>query len=172
MHLCRHTQFSYGTYIFIMDIYSIAIHGIKSVLHSWWHQCMQDSLGQCLILQCLICSASPSQSLPPCWGAGFVQLRLRYCVPLEQVTLQVLQSVHAVQPPCTVLRERERKRERESESCVILGSGKWVKQIHCLKTDTSLKLNTSDNALHSFTRLAQQLRIIIMPRTIESHELS
>ncbi len=60
------------------------------------------SPGQCLRKHSLICSVSPSQSLPPCSGAGFVQLRLRYCVPLLQLTVHTVHSLHGVQPPCTV----------------------------------------------------------------------
>ena len=42
---------------------------------------------------------APWQGWPPFWGAGFVQVRMRWMVPVPQVTLQGLESLNSVYPP-------------------------------------------------------------------------
>lgn len=53
------------------------------------------------VLQVLFCTDMPSQKAPPLRGAGFVQVRERFCTPRPQRTLQGDQSVHEDQPPFT-----------------------------------------------------------------------
>lgn len=54
------------------------------------------------VLQVIFCTDMPSQKAPPLRGAGFVQVRERFCTPRPQRTLQGDQSVHDDQPPFTV----------------------------------------------------------------------
>lgn len=46
--------------------------------------------------------SGPTQTLPPCAGAGFVQDRLRVFTAMPQVAEQADHADHGVQPPCTV----------------------------------------------------------------------
>ena len=50
---------------------------------------------------CCFCAA-PGQDLPPCLGAGFVQVRERVSTPLPQVTLQGFDTDQLDHPPWTV----------------------------------------------------------------------
>ena len=45
-------------------------------------------LGQGFFLHAWFFRPAPEQDLPPCLGAGFVQVRERISTPLPQVTLQ------------------------------------------------------------------------------------
>jgi len=45
--------------------------------------------------------SDPVQFRPPCAGEGFVQLRMRTCVPFAQVTSHVPHCVHGLQWPST-----------------------------------------------------------------------
>ena len=47
---------------------------------------------------CSFCEA-PVQGVPPCLGAGFVQVRERISTPLPQVTLQGVDTDQLDQPP-------------------------------------------------------------------------
>ena len=49
---------------------------------------------------CCFC-ASPGQGLPPCWGAGFVQLRDRISIPPPQDTLYGFATDQLDHPPGT-----------------------------------------------------------------------
>lgn len=53
------------------------------------------------VLQVLFCTDMPSQNAPPLRGVGLVQVRVRFCMPRPQRTLQGDQSVHDDQPPFT-----------------------------------------------------------------------
>ena len=55
--------------------------------------------------QVLVCSDFPSQSFPPCCGAGWSHLRERSCVPFPQLALHLEYSLHKLHPPLTVLRK-------------------------------------------------------------------
>lgn len=73
-----------------------------------------ETLFRCLpghsVLQVLFCTDMPSQKAPPLRGAGFVQVRERFCTPRPQRTLQGDQSVHDDQPPFTVWAKGPRER--------------------------------------------------------------
>ena len=57
--------------------------------------------GQGSVLHGLDSTASPTQSLPPCLGAGFVHSRLRCMVPPPHVTGHWLHTPHDAQFPST-----------------------------------------------------------------------
>lgn len=61
------------------------------------------------VLHVLFCTDMPSQKAPPLRGAGFVQVRERFCTPRPQRTLQGDQSVHDDQPPFTGWRDEQTK---------------------------------------------------------------
>lgn len=66
------------------------------------------------VLQVLFCTDMPSQKAPPLRGAGFVQVRERFCTPRPQRTLQGDQSVQDDQPPFTARVRRGGKRYEET----------------------------------------------------------
>ena len=68
-----------------------------------------DILGQWWVLQSVLSSGTPTQSLPRYWGAGFVHVRSLSLVPPPQVTVHALQVVQATQLPSTGM-EREKMR--------------------------------------------------------------
>ena len=41
-------------------------------------------LGQGCVLQSLVSNAEPVHLVPPCWGTGFVQVLVLFCVPVPQ----------------------------------------------------------------------------------------
>ena len=58
-------------------------------------------LGQGLVLQSLVWNAFPTQSAPPCWGTGSVQVLVLFCVPVPQRFVQLDHVSVSVQPPST-----------------------------------------------------------------------
>lgn len=58
--------------------------------------------GQGFVLHGLDSTASPTQSLPPCLGGGFVHSRLRCMVPPPHVTGHWLHTPHDAQFPSTL----------------------------------------------------------------------
>ena len=58
-------------------------------------------LGQGFFLHACSFRPAPGQDLPPCLGAGFVQVRERISTPLPQVTLQGVNTDQLDQPPST-----------------------------------------------------------------------
>ena len=60
--------------------------------------------GQHCVLQVNDKDLTPTQSLPPCPGKGFEQVRDWYCRPPPQVLLQRLSPDQALQPPSTMKR--------------------------------------------------------------------
>ena len=68
----------------------------------WFYPGPHDSpIGQSCLLQIWFSVASPTQSLPPNWGVGLLQSRLRVCTPPPQVTEQMSHSDQGPQPPLT-----------------------------------------------------------------------
>ena len=63
--------------------------------------------GHVCLLQILLLLFRPVQSLPPCFGFGFVQLRERTWKPVPQVWEHEVHPLHFDQPPCTKLQEEE-----------------------------------------------------------------
>ena len=59
-------------------------------------------MGQSCLLQIWFSVTSPTQSLPPNWGVGLLQSRLRFCTPPPQVTEQMSHGDQGPQPPLTV----------------------------------------------------------------------
>ena len=53
-----------------------------------------SSLGHAVILQLRVPLLRPTQSAPPPFGAGFVQVRVRECKPMPQLLEQLLQDDH------------------------------------------------------------------------------
>ena len=58
-------------------------------------------LGQGFFVHACSFRPDPGQDLPPCLGAGFVQVRERISTPLPQVTLQGVNTDQLDQPPST-----------------------------------------------------------------------
>ena len=56
-------------------------------------------LGQAFFVQACCFRAAPRQDIPPCLGAGFVQVRERISIPLPQVTLHGVDTAQLDQPP-------------------------------------------------------------------------
>ena len=52
------------------------------------------SLGHSFVLQLSVLCLSPTQSAPPLFGAGFLQVRIRVREPTPQVLEQLLQDDH------------------------------------------------------------------------------
>ena len=63
--------------------------------------------GHLCLLQILFSLLRPVQSLPPCCGFGFVQLRERTWEPVSQVWEHVVHPLHFDQLPCTKLQKEE-----------------------------------------------------------------
>ena len=63
--------------------------------------------GHLCLLQILFSLLRPVQSLPPCCGFGFVQLRERTWEPVSQVWEHEVHPLHFDQLPCTKLQEEE-----------------------------------------------------------------
>lgn len=59
-------------------------------------------MGQSCLLQIWFSVTSPMHSLPPNWGVGLLQSRLRFCTPPPQVTEQMSHGDQGPQPPLTV----------------------------------------------------------------------
>lgn len=57
--------------------------------------------GQGRVLQGRSCREEPGQALPPFRGDGFVQPRVRCCLPVPQSVLQAPQELQVDQPPLT-----------------------------------------------------------------------
>ncbi len=65
------------------------------------------SPGHPFVLQDWDCELFPWQSAPPMAGGGLVQVRVRVCVPLPQVRVQLPQAPQLDQPPSTVEEKEE-----------------------------------------------------------------
>lgn len=59
-------------------------------------------MGQLLLLHICCSWTSPTQSLPPCWGSGLLQTRVRSRIPPAQVTVQADHGDHGLHRPSTV----------------------------------------------------------------------
>ena len=62
---------------------------------------MVNSLGHGWLLHSMLSTIDPSQSLPPCKGAGFVHVLNRFLIPPPHVLLHVPNGVHSDQFPWT-----------------------------------------------------------------------
>ena len=82
-------------------------HGEPSDHYQQWHN-FPSLLGHGWLLHSCVSSASPSQSLPPCWGAGLVHVRVLNWAPPPQEALQSPNLLHSLQAPST-------KQKREGE---------------------------------------------------------
>lgn len=72
--------------------------------------CVRGSpMGQSCLLQTWFSITSPTQSLPPNWGAGLLQSRLRFCAPPPQVTEQMSHGDQGPQPPLTRRKQTTRR---------------------------------------------------------------
>ena len=58
-------------------------------------------LGQGCVLQSLVSNAEPEQLVPPCWGTGFVQVLVLFCVPVPQGFVHSDHSSVSDHPPST-----------------------------------------------------------------------
>ena len=65
------------------------------------NQYVQYIPGQGTSSQLCALDVSPTQSVPPCDGAGLVQSRVLFCAPLPHVTEHVSQAVQSLNPPFT-----------------------------------------------------------------------
>lgn len=69
-------------------------------------------MGQLLLLHICCSLTSPTQSLPPCWGSGLLQTRVRSRIPPAQVTVQADHGDQGLHRPSTVDREHRQSRGR------------------------------------------------------------
>ena len=63
-------------------------------------------MGQLLLLHIWSSLTSPTQALPPCWGSGLLQTRVRCRTPPAQVTVQADHGDQGLHRPSTVGREQ------------------------------------------------------------------
>lgn len=62
---------------------------------------IKNLLGHGSLLQKSVCTSFPSHCLPPCWGAGLAQTRVRCLVPPPHEKLQAPQLIHDDHFPST-----------------------------------------------------------------------